>query len=193
MEEEDTSKGTSETPLSEGEKDVVSVGQTVNTETQQMRHVLILVHGNNGLGIDWAFVQSRLFAVTKDFLVVCSPSPPFPRSIVPPAICRWFHTKMKSARTRGLQPALGVWQRRLDPTKFGAHPLNTCAFTQINSFLERELKKDEIVKFSILGHSLGGIYARACLPAVFGKFGKQIIPIVRLSPRNFFVFDFAFA
>ena len=79
MEEEDTSKGTSETPLSEGEKDVVSVGQTVNTETQQMRHVLILVHGNNGLGIDWDFVQSRLFAVTKDFLVVCSPSPsPFP-------------------------------------------------------------------------------------------------------------------
>ncbi len=79
MEEEDTSKGTSETPLSEEEeKDVVSVGQTDNTETQQMRHVLILVHGNNGLGLDWDFVQSRLFAVTKDFLVVCSPSPSFP-------------------------------------------------------------------------------------------------------------------
>lgn len=48
----------------------MSVSLSTTTTTHNMRHVLVLVHGNNGAGIDWDFVKSRLVAATDQFLVV---------------------------------------------------------------------------------------------------------------------------
>ena len=55
-------------PLPPSKMETSSTSST--SSTGKPRNALILVHGNNGAGCDWDFVQNCLFEQTEDFLVV---------------------------------------------------------------------------------------------------------------------------
>jgi len=124
----------------------------VETAPAPIRHIFVLVHGNNGYSDDWSHVEECIRRQFKKESILI----------------------IKSKKNEGSLTFKGI--------RNCAKNLASEILEQTKEPLEEAKRADIKPTFSLISHSLGGLITRCCLPIIFEEeFGSCVEPLTYFS------------